>query len=127
MLAVEQAGCARFGQYALVGEPADSAPAFRPEDLSEAWQDVRGTATGERLRVELEREVPVGHVLRGARVVPVAVRRHLKDTIYWLPDEAAWAVVHLTWAVETDPRWPAAVRLERWSDVVVEVADRDRP
>jgi hypothetical protein len=110
----------------LVRHGSDAPPSFRPEDLSEKWTVVLGTADGERLREELVREIAVGHPLHGTRVQPVAVRQHVKETIYWLPDEAAWAVVHLTWAAEPDPRWPTAVLLDTWSHVVAELADRGR-
>ena len=101
-------------------------PPFRPEDLSEKWTVVLGTPEGEGLRTELDRELPFGHILYGARVHSVAVRQHLKETIWWLPDDATWALVHLTWKAETDPRWPMAVRLNSWREVVVELADWGR-
>jgi hypothetical protein len=104
----------------------DAQPPFRPEDLSEKWTVVLGTPDGEGLRAELDRELPFGHILYGARVHSVAVRQHLKETIWWVPDDATWALVHLTWKVETDPRWPMAVRLNSWREVVAELADWGR-
>jgi hypothetical protein len=105
----------------------DAPPLFRPEDLSETWHVVWGTAEGERLRTELDRELAVRHVLHGKRADAVAVRQNFKESIWWLPDEAAWAVVHLTWSTETDPSWPMAVLVENWTEVVAELAERGHP
>lgn len=102
-------------------------PTFRPEDLSEKWTVVLGTPEGDRLHDELQRELPAGHTLHGSRVLAVAVRQHLKETVWWLPVEGAWAVVHLTGTVETDPRFPTTVRLSSWTEVVAELADWGRP
>lgn len=109
------------------GWVVDPRPSFRPEDLSEKWTIVLGTPVGDQLREELGRELAVGHVLHGALAHPVAVRQHGKETIWWLPDKAAWAVVHLTSQPETDPRWPSAVQMDTWDEVLAELADRGRP
>lgn len=59
-----------------------------------------------------------GHVLLGARVIAVAVKRHLKEVVYWLPESGQWAWVHLTYAVEANPHWPSAVIVSEWSELV---------
>jgi len=41
---------------------------------------------------------------KGGRVTCLAVRRHVKATIFWLPETSGWAHIHLTYRVETDPR-----------------------
>jgi hypothetical protein len=114
------------GQSGAVDEDSSSLPKFRPEDLSEKWTVVLGALEGERLRDELVRELPVGHTLHGAPILAVAVRKGLKETVWWLPDDGAWAVVHLTGRVETDPRWPTAVRLATWTEVIAELVDSGR-
>jgi hypothetical protein len=62
--------------------------------------------------------------LRHAR--GVALHRHRKEAVFWLPEQASWAVVHLTWSREADPRWPTTVLAADWSEVVAELADRGR-
>ena len=63
---------------------------------------------------ELDREMPEGHVLVGRSLTAVAVRRHLKDAVFWLPETGEWALVHLTRRVEKDPRWPSALVTADW-------------
>jgi hypothetical protein len=59
-------------------------------------------------------------------LVCVAWRRHMKEIVFWLPRSQQWAVVHLTWAVESDPGWPSTELGATWSDVVAELRDRGR-
>jgi hypothetical protein len=99
---------------------------FRPEDLSEKWAVVVGSAQARELEQELDRELIPGHVLHGLRAEAIAVRQLRKETIWWLPDDAAWALVHLTWTTESDPRWPTAVILPTWGNVVAELAEWGR-
>jgi hypothetical protein len=75
------------------------------------------------LELELAREVPVGHVLRDATAHAVAVRRHMKDVVYWLPGSKKWALVHLTHRAEADPTWPATSLATDWDGVVAELVE----
>jgi hypothetical protein len=54
---------------------------------------------------ELARELPRGHLLEG-RAVRATARRDDCDDVAFLVDDRL-CVVHLTWSVESDPRWPA--------------------
>lgn len=68
------------------------------------WHPVSGTeARG--LERELARELPAGHVLKGAHVRAVARRLDCDDVAFELDDGRMW-VVHLTWIVESDSLWP---------------------
>ena len=71
----------------------------------EPWHAV---AEGSALEAELAREVCDGHPLRGHMVRAVGRRADSDDVLYFLPGhEFAFAVVHLTWAKESRPGWPA--------------------
>jgi hypothetical protein len=62
------------------------------------WYEVGGEEVAESLRAELLREVPPGHVLRGAAAVKaLGYRKDQDDVAFALPDGRV-AVVHLTWA-----------------------------
>jgi hypothetical protein len=63
-------------------------------------------AQSDRLSNELNRELSNGHVLYGRGVRAVMMRIDRDDVSFEL-DDGALAVVHLTWAPERDPRWPA--------------------
>jgi hypothetical protein len=79
-------------------------------DWSEPWSfQLSG------LEKELEKELIPGHALHGRTTLAVA-RHEGRDDILFLVDDEAYplAVVHLTWARETDPRWPYA---ERYSSI----------
>ena len=56
----------------------------------------------------------------------VAVYTRQKEAVYWLPRRREWAVVHLTWNDEMDPRWPSTVLCPTWISVIHELADRGR-
>lgn len=55
---------------------------------------------------ELRRECVPGHVLHGLEVRAVATADWSDDALFELED-GRWALVHLTWKTETDPKWPA--------------------
>ena len=59
----------------------------------------------EALEHELRREVPTGHVLKGLRCLAVA-RNVTCDEVAFVLDDGRVCIVHLTWRVERDPRWP---------------------
>ncbi len=86
------------------------------------WWTVTGQdAAG--LERQAVREVPQGHRLHGLVLEAVAVKRHLKEVIYWLPSEQAWAWVHLTGHVEVDQRWPSCVVAREWDALVADLLD----
>ena len=68
------------------------------------WSPVSG-ADAVNLERELARELPVGHVLKPMKVRAVA-RRFDSDDVAFELDDGRRCVVHLTWNVESDPRWP---------------------
>ena len=98
-------------------------PGFVSGDLPEGWWEIADPSEAQELESEVEREAPAGHPLRGVEVHAVACRRHRKDVLFWLPGLGSWALVHLTWTVETDSRWPSASTYDSWSDVVKELLD----
>ena len=56
---------------------------------------------------ELEREVSKGHPLFGIEAQCIARREDCDDYLFQLNDKSGrYAVVHLTWNVETSPKWP---------------------
>lgn len=56
---------------------------------------------------ELKRELPPAHRLTGIPVRAIAYRQDCDDILFALEDGTGRvAVVHLTFAVEQDPRWP---------------------
>jgi hypothetical protein len=58
--------------------------------------------------MELRRESPSGHPLHGVSVALVARRSDCDDVLFRLCDGSnRYAVVHLSFAVERDPRWPS--------------------
>ncbi len=72
--------------------------------LPTAWQ-AHGSAS---LVEQLQRETPPGHVLHSVPVVALARRMDNDDVLFRLDDGTARvAVVHLTYASGSDPRWPA--------------------
>jgi hypothetical protein len=59
-----------------------------------------------RFEEELRREICSSHVLHGVAATIIARRQDRDDFLFELPD-GRFAIVHLTWARESDPRWPA--------------------
>jgi len=58
--------------------------------------------------VELAREVGPGHLLWQVPVRVLARRQDCDDVLFALEDGTGRvAVVHLTWQIEHDPRWPS--------------------
>ena len=56
---------------------------------------------------ELLRELCAGHVLFGRSVAAIGVRQDCDDVLFYLGVSApSFAVVHLTFQRETQPRWP---------------------
>lgn len=101
-----------------------SAGAWAFSDLPESWIEPSAFECDHLVR-ELARETPFSHVLRGQRVEIRAVRKQLKDMLCWLPAEDRWAWVHLTWRVESDPRWPSVEFADTWKELVLLLKDAD--
>jgi hypothetical protein len=56
---------------------------------------------------ELPRELCAGHVLFGRSVTAIGVGQDCDDVLFYLGESApSFAVVHLTFQRETQPRWP---------------------
>ena len=69
----------------------------------EPWYEDSSAALAEELRLE----APPGHVLHGVSVSTRARRQDQDDVLFELMDGTArFAVVHLTYSRESDPRWP---------------------
>jgi hypothetical protein len=98
---------------------------FDPTSLSSAWSVVHG-GDASVLEGELARELSLQHVLHGRTATAVAVHERRKESIFWLPVSRLWAIVHLTWSEETDPRWPSAELCDCWASVVEGLLVRGR-
>jgi hypothetical protein len=70
----------------------------------------------ERFNKELQRELPSGHVLQNKTLRAVAHSRQADDVLFEILGEETLAVVHLTHAVEHDPRWPKTELYANWQD-----------
>lgn len=68
------------------------------------WIPISGEDAA-RLEAELARELPEGHVLKPMRGRAFA-RRLDRDDVAFELDDGRRFIVHLTWSVESDPRWP---------------------
>jgi hypothetical protein len=100
--------------------PSMDLPSFDVTLLPGEWWEVRGAAAVE-LEDELLAEAGPGHPLQSASVQAVAVRKHLKDVVFWVPAARQWALVHLTGDVDSDPRWPSTFLSAEWDDLVDEL------
>lgn len=90
-----------------------------PPDLEwhRPWERLKDA--GEALVSELQKELSPQHVLHGVPVVAVARRIDCDDVLFVIADASKpLAVVHLTWAGETerDPRWPSTTLYQSWQD-----------
>ena len=94
-------------------------------DLSDQWMSVEPGRANE-YRAEVRRECPAGHPLHGVDVEPLTIRVLLKELVGWVPDRRVWAWVHLTWTVETDPRWPATHLFPEWDFLIEALREADR-
>ncbi|ESQ79773.1 hypothetical protein [Asticcacaulis sp. YBE204] len=69
------------------------------------WSGIEDEAEKNHLTLELAREVPEGHPLFQKSVQSLGRSQRRDDFLFQL-DDLQVARVHLTWAVESDPRWP---------------------
>ena len=73
------------------------------------------------LSAELEKELPPGHVLCGARATAVATRVDRDDVLFEIEGgKSTLAVVHMTWQREKDPKWPAVKLFSSWDQWIKE-------
>lgn len=108
---VKHLGCAAMG-----------VPNFDVTSLPGKWWAVDGDSATS-LEQDLRAQVTAGHPLHDVPVMAVAVRRHFKDVVFWVPSTRQWALVHLTGRLEPDPRWPSTALLTDWSDVLADLID----
>src|SRR5688572_23550778 len=85
-------------------------------ELPANWVSVQGDEAS-RFEAELRRELPASHRLYGHNVRAIA-RRQGRDDVLFLSAEDQRSIfwVHLTRAVETDPRWP-------WTEVYADLQE----
>lgn len=81
----------------------------------------------DRMETELRRELPPGHVLFDVLVRGLGYRQDCDEVALALLDGShKYAVVHLTYSKETDPRWPDTDIMESAEALQERVnADRD--
>lgn len=87
-------------------------------DLPKTWFALSREDAAE-LEKELRRELPAPHQLHGRDLIAIAHRANRKDVLFQTASgggEFFW--VHLTWSVETDPRWPWTVIYRNLADFV---------
>ena len=64
------------------------------------------------LVAELAREIVPTHQLAGATVRAIAARQDMDDVLFEVYNRSdKFAIVHLTYSHETDPRWPDTLLL----------------
>lgn len=79
------------------------------EQLPEGW-DLLSNNAGAAFQVELDRELSSGHELFGLTLTPVATCVGCDETLFFVEDLGAWALVHLTWRQSAEPPpWPDSV------------------
>lgn len=70
-----------------------------------------------KMEAELRREVSNGHVLYGRSATPVGRRVDNDDVLFYLGDAPPrFAVIHLTYRKEIDPKWPHTVVYDSLDD-----------
>ena len=70
-----------------------------------------------KLAAELRREISNGHVHSGLSATAVGRRADNDDALFYLGDAPPrFAVVHLTYRKETDPKWPHTVVYDSLDD-----------
>lgn len=86
-------------------------------DLGDAWSEPDAELAS-NLAHRLRESTHTGHLLEGVEVAAVAVKRNLKDVVFWLPGPRQWALVHLTDFQESDPRFPSTIVVPNWGGIV---------
>lgn len=84
--------------------------------LPESWV-LLSHDDAQALEKELRRELPPFHELQGDVLVAFARRLRCDEVLFRSPTgEGPVFWVHLTWAVETDPKWPWTETYENMAD-----------
>lgn len=108
------------------GGPTTEPIAFGTKPMNLPWPENWEPLTRElaaQLEAELQREIPPDHHVAGMKLRAVAKRGRRDDVLFTRIDasEGQLFVIHLTWAQETDPKWPSTDSynsmedfLERW-------------
>ncbi|QAS59198.1 hypothetical protein C7B90_00165 [Lysinibacillus fusiformis] len=60
----------------------------------------------ESLNEELKKELSPQHILYGKEAIAVARREDNDDVIFWIEKMNKYAVVHLTYSIETSSEYP---------------------
>ncbi|EAZ85664.1 hypothetical protein AB9L15_08240 [Lysinibacillus fusiformis] len=60
----------------------------------------------ESLNEELKKELSQQHILYGKEAIAVARREDNDDVIFWIEKMNKYAVVHLTYSIETSSEYP---------------------
>ena len=92
-------------------------------DLSQIqWREPWGPIQPDyvtRAEKELQREICAGHVLFGKPVKAIGARQDCDDVLFQLEASAPmFAVVHLTYNKESDPKWPGTELFESLQDLL---------
>ena len=91
-----------------------------PGALPAGWE-ILDRARNRVFNDEIAREAPEGHQLFGEPFRSVAKAIGSDDVIIESPKaEGKWAIVRLTYQVESDPNWPRVRRFAAWEDLVEE-------
>ena len=94
--------------------------------LPQGWIPASGESAT-KLVAELHRELPASHQLYGRQVHAVARRQDRDDVLFRsLSDDGPVFCVHLTWSVETDPKWPWTETYDGYDDFL-ERCSREEP
>ena len=120
LLGEESVGILDDGVVALGLAPAKERLTIDDVELLEPWQRVNSR---EALETELARELLPGHRLHGRHGLRALARRADRDEVLFANETLA-AVVHLTWAKETDPAFPSA---DLYPSLAAWVTDRMAP
>ncbi len=82
--------------------------------LPEPWY----WCNSEALLNELYKELSPGHILKKRKLKTVARRQDRDDVLFEIIDDNnGYAIVHLTWNVETAPAWPHTTIYNSWDEV----------
>ncbi len=66
------------------------------------WHAVQSDDSATRLVAELQRELPIGHVLSGLQLTAIGRRQDCDDVLF-ASDDGRVAIVHLTWSGKREP------------------------
>jgi hypothetical protein len=86
-------------------------------ELPEPWYWTNQDLTG-----ELRQELSPQHQLYDVVLKTIARRLDRDDVLFEATDAPyAYTIVHLTWRMETDPKWPTTVVFDSWDQVLVRI------